>query len=287
MNEDQVLELLKEKLCKVMSFSEDKFSPENMQEKHSNKAKFYLKNSSDNLYKREKHSKLDKRSNAIKSSAAMIFNTLGKDSFYWCNKKYNQIKYEEELEAILSGNDKSHNAHLDVRFIAEDDSEIVFVESKLLEWFSSPKNLSPSYLEQKQYINTTGEKKKDFINFFKSLLQEPNKKDSKGCFVGKFRKYDALQMTIHILGIYNFFVNNKQYKHIRLLNIVWDNKDCKQYQNEVIQAKEYITMVNKSLVPIFGECVFEVEYIPYSEFYSKLEFEDKSRKEYLKRYLLD
>jgi hypothetical protein len=106
------------------------------------------------------------------------------------------------------------------------------------------------------------------------------------CFIGKFRKYDVIQMTIHILGIYNFDKSSEcTFDKIRLLNIVWDNNNCSQYKKESEQAKEYIKLVNEKLVPLFyGK--FEIEYQPYSSFYQSISFDDNDRKEYLKRYII-
>lgn len=286
MTEDEVLVILKAQLRKVSpQLQETDFSPEAMLSKHPNKAKYYLKSVDDNLFDSKIHSKLDSRANAIKSSAAMILNTLGLNDFIWNEKKYNQIKYEEKLLAILS-DDREHKAHLDVRFIAEDKSEIVFVESKLLEWFSSPKNLSKAYLEKTRYPSITGEAKNVFIDFFKSILLGTNKIDSDNRFVGYYRKYDAIQMTIHILAIFNYFQEHKEYKKIRLVNLVWDNEKCKQYMKEAEEAKEYLNLVKKELYPLFKDVDFSVEYIPYSKFYTEISFSDEKRKKYLQRYII-
>ena len=286
MTEEEILQILKDKLLDVNTkLNEDSFSPLSMIKEHPQKAPFYLKNKSDNLYDGLIHDKIDKRANAIKSSAAMIFNTLGSTDFFIDGKKYNQIKYEEELKAIKT-NDREHNAHLDARYVSEEGKEIVFVESKMLEWLSAPKNLARAYLDKNNYFSETGDATEIFIDFFKSLLQTPKKEDDEGRLVGKFRKYDAIQMTIHILGIYNFYhESGKQYNKIRLINIVWDDNRFAQYKREVKEAQEFIKLARNVLLPLF-DGKFEIEYIPYSELYEKITFTDKNRKEYLRRYML-
>ena len=285
MTEIEVLEKLKEQLIHINSdLNEENFSPSEMIEKHPEQAPFYLKKATDNLYKGFTHDKLDRRANAIKSSAAMIFNTLGTTDFFLDGRKYTQIKYEEELKAIKS-DAREHNAHLDAVFISEDGKTITFVESKMLEWFSSPKNLARAYLNKEQYFPETENASKIFINFFKSLLLSPEKEDVKGRLFGAFRKYDAVQMTIHILGIYNFYKSNQNFEKIRLMNIVWDNKQCPQYKDEAEQAERYLEKVRDVLYPLF-DGKFEVEYIPYSKFYESISFSDKERKNYLRRYIL-
>lgn len=116
-------------------------------------------------------------------------------------------------------------------------------------------------------------------------MLKPNKQDQEGRLFRRFERYDAIQMTIHILGIFNFYQKNKQYEKIRLINIVWDDNRFSQYRKEKEEAKEYIELVTKYLYSLFyGK--FEIEYIPYSEFYERITFSDQKRKEYLKRYIL-
>ena len=216
----------------------------------------------------------------------MILNTLGKSEFYFNGKKYGQIEYEEELKAIKT-DERKHNAHLDAKFVSFDGKEINFVEAKFLEWFSSPKNLSEVYLSRARYFPETGKTADIFIKFFESLLLNPRKKDKENRLVGKYRKYDAIQMTIHILGIYNFY-KSKEYngEKIKLLNIVWDNDSCSQYKAEKKQADEYLAIAREKLCPLFHGN-FEIEYVPYSGFYDSISYDDPDRKKYLKRYILD
>lgn len=166
MEEIEILTSLKNQL-KVVSpeLTDESFSPLDMINEHPDKAPFYLKNILDNLYNAQLHNKIDFRANAIKSSAAMIFNTLGSTDFFLDGRKYNNIKYEVELEVIKIEEHK-HNAHLDASFISDNGKEINFVEAKMLEWLSSPKNLSRVYLDKKCYLKETGDKIKNFIDFF-------------------------------------------------------------------------------------------------------------------------
>ena len=135
-----------DKLINKLNDNPDKFYPEDLVNKGSSKAKYYYKSLKDNCYY-EPHNKLDERARAIYSSAMMIYNLLGK-SVILKEKSY-EVIYEEELDAITPGNGKyeTHKAHLDATLRNAD--EIIFIEAKMTEWLSSPKNLKPAYLKSK------------------------------------------------------------------------------------------------------------------------------------------
>lgn len=282
--EYEILRLLKNNLIKVKHLSDDHFKPESMLEKHPDSSDFYLKDRLDNLFE-SPYKGIDYRCNAIKSSAAMIFNTLGYDTYIIDGVNYKEAEFEYPLPAIKSDDDSKHEAKIDVYLESEDGKSLFFIESKLLEWMSSPKNLSEAYLNTKQYLNSSNAE--FFTKYFSSLLKEPRKKDNKSRFIGKYRKYDAIQMTIHILAIHNFCIANKgKIENIKLANVVWDYPSSKQYQNEKKQAEEYCSKANKVFKELFDKIGinFMIEYIPYSDFLNKLSNLNNERKKYLARY---
>lgn len=96
MSEEEILQILKDRLLGVnVKLNEDSFSPLSMIKEHPQKAPFYLKDKSDNLYNGLTHDKIDKRANAIKSSAAMIFNTLGSTDFFIDGKNITRLNMKK------------------------------------------------------------------------------------------------------------------------------------------------------------------------------------------------
>ena len=82
---------------------------------------FHMKNIESNLFF-EPYDGIDERANSIRSSAAMIYNTIGPYGIILDGKKYSHIEYEREFPA-LNNKDKSdyaHSAHLDVSMLSED-----------------------------------------------------------------------------------------------------------------------------------------------------------------------
>lgn len=269
-----------EKLLQNLEKDKDKLCPSDME---SQMAKYYYKTIEDNCYYKP-HNKLGKNTNAIYSSAMMIYNLLGNE--VTLNKKDYQVQYEEELEAITPGKGRfeTHKAHLDASLKRED--EIIFCEAKMTEWFGSPKTLAEAYLDEECYLNIT-DNKKEFIKFFKELVDINTL--SNGRYKSKYKRYDAIQMTIHILGIYNFVKSNKNgnIKNISLINCVWGYDEIEQYLEEKEEAKEFIEKANIKFKPIFIKLgiEFNIEYYSFHELKNLIDFSKDSEKlEYLKRY---
>ena len=65
---------------------------------------------------------IDERANSIRSSAAMIYNTIGPDSITLDNIKYTKVEYEREFPALnkQENSNHDHSAHLDVSLSSED-----------------------------------------------------------------------------------------------------------------------------------------------------------------------
>ena len=269
------------KLLRNLNQPKDKFYPEDL--KRSSKAKYYFKNIEDNCFDLP-HDKLDNRARAIYSSAAMIYNLLGK-SVTLNNKSY-EVIYEEELPAITPGKNKyqTHKAHLDATL--RNNDEIIFVEAKMREWLGQPKKLKNAYLDESKYLDIT-DNKQQFINFFKTIIENSNLEQEE--YKSTYKKYDAIQMTIHILGIYNFIKlgNNNNIKKISLINCIWDYHSIPQYKKEVEEANNFIPKANNYFKPIFKNLGidFNIEHYSFHELKELIDFkDDKEREEYLKRY---
>ena len=255
--------------------------------------KFHLKDIESNLFFTP-HDKIDSRANALRSSAAMIYNTIGPESIIFDGKKYRNIEYERELPALNNqdNSDHNHDAHLDVSMESEDGQELVLVEAKCLEWFEKPKSLSIAYLSQHCYPPETEKAVTHFIESFRCLMSCPQKIDpeDKTRILPYYQIYDAIQMNIHILGIYNYCESkNKKDRHkkVRLINIVWDYDSAKEYQTEEREGKEYVSFANVNFRNLFKQLGvdFSVEYVRYSDFLKRVDWSnDMEHRKYLERY---
>ena len=265
---------------------ETDFSPEDIGKERRS---FYLKDKYNNCFD-HLHEKMNEDCRAVRSSAAMFYNTIGIEQIILDGKKYSKIEYEYELPAIdnKDNSDHDHSAHLDVKLEAKD--ELLFIEAKCMEWLSDPKKLNRAYLSDYCYFDYTGKAVSKFKNAFLCLLKYPqnfhaNEKDA------NYQRYDAVQMTIHILGIYNWCIQNKTSvpKRIILMNIVW-NYDCNEYRTEEKEGLEYVGFANLSFRNLFEEIgvYFKVEYVRYSELLSRIDWSnDMERRKYLQRYEVD
>ncbi len=239
------------------------------------------------------YEEIDKRANSLRSSAAMIYNTIGPDSILFDGKHYSKIEYERKFPA-LNNDDQSghdHSAHLDVSMMSDDLSELILIEAKCLEWFDNPKSMSIAYLSPKCYLTDTGKAVPHFIESFRSLKSCPELKDPKDGtrILPYYRIYDAIQMNIHILGIYNYCSQKKEKvpPKIRLINIVWDYDKAEEYQVEEQEGKEYVSFANVTFRNLFKQLGidFSVEYVRYSDFLNRVDWSnDMEHRSYLKRY---
>lgn len=242
--------------------------------------KYYLKNLKDNLFNGIiPNCELGKDAEAVRSSAAMIYNTIGFDTIRIDNTEYKVITYEDKLDGLK----KRSGPHLDVTL--EGKNERIFIEAKCLEWLSQAEKLSNSYLIPENYIyNQAAE---FFIPIFKMLIKESEKKKNE--YSSIYERYNSKQMTIHVLGIYNWCLASTRNlpAKIRLLNIVWDYDGAEEYQIEEREGKEYVAYANvafRNLFKKFG-VDFTVEYIRYSDFLNRVDWSnDMKHRNYLKRY---
>lgn len=257
---------------------------------------YHLKDIKSNLFF-EPYEGIDERANSIRSSAAMIYNTIGPDSIIFDGIKYSQIEYEREFPALnkKDNSDHDHSAHLDVSMLSEDESELTLVEAKCLEWMdigeNNPKSCNRAYLSEYCYREESKKVYAHFKESFLSLLTPNLEKNSKNekCYLPFYQRYDAVQMNIHILGIYNFCARKEEKlpKKIRLLNIVWDYDEAEEYKNEEMEGKEYVAFANVTFRNLFKQLgvEFSVEYIRYSDFLNRVDWSnDMEHRKYLKRY---
>ena len=291
--EEKILSMLKKNLLEVnKSIIDSKvfFGNTNPRYKNSEKAqKYYLLNKANNLYKQKfPNFKLGTGLEAVRSSAAMIYNLLGEVPIKFKDgRTFKSPEYEKEYEAILSDNQSKHKANIDAILISEDNSHFYAIEAKLLEWINCPKNLSDAYLHEENYLTGhDNDVPKKFIEFFKKYKRnKKNKKEER--WLHKKERYDAIQMTIHILALYNACSRKEitPNSEIILYNVVW-KYDCDDYKKEEKEAKEFVEDANNVFPQLFKNLGydFKVEYITFEAFKNSIDFSDKDRENYLKRY---
>ncbi len=289
LNEINVLQLLKNGLIeaangKGLKLTEKAFGSKRW--KNSEKRVFYLIDKRDNLFDIPKSkTKLGTGVDAIRSSAAMIFNLLGEEDIVFNEKRYSGIEYEKPFPAIMDEQDDTHYAHLDAVFYSSDNTEMYAVEAKLLEWKDSPKNLAKAYLKKDKYFSAN-KHSQVFIEYFKSLIHQ--EQDKKGRFKHKAKRYDAIQMTIHTLALYNYFSQEtaSPVKKLTLQNVVW-KYDCDKYAKEENEAHTFIQDANERFTPLFKQLGidFSIQYSTFQDFKKHIDFSSApTRFAYLKRY---
>lgn len=289
-DEMQVLQLLKNGLyeaarAKGQMLTENDFGSKRWN--NSEKRVFYLLDKRKNLFDiPNPKTKLGTGVEAVRSSAAMIFNLLGEKDFIFEHKNYSGIEYEKKLPAIVDEKGETHEAHLDAVFYSSDKSEMYAVEAKLLEWKDSPKNLAKAYLEEGRYL--IGEEDRNaFIAFFKSLIQK-DQLDKDDRYKHRNKRYDAIQMTIHTLALYTYFSRETMsaVKKLTLLNVVW-KYECDEYSLEEEEAKHFIKDANERFTHLFKQIGidFSIRYFTFQDFKERIVFSnDPLRLKYLKRY---
>lgn len=282
-NEKEILDILKTNLLRVNTDIKDSHVFFGSNKYESDKGQdYYLWKLENNLYKCQTPKyKLGKDAEAVRSSAAMIYNTIGEDKIVIDNKNYSSIKYEDELPGLID----CTGPQLDVVLSSVDNKERIYIEAKCLEWLSSAEKLKAAYLYQNNY--SSFETAKFFIPIFKMIIKNGNERSDEYNSINT--RYDSKQMTIHILGIYNWCKKNvgNLPKTIKLLNIVWDYDKAEQYQEEEKEGLEYTSFANVAFKNLFNDLGvdFRVEYIKYSDFLNRIDWsKDLERRKYLSRY---
>ena len=241
---------------------------------------------------------IDNRANSIRSSAAMIYNTISpKGNIISIDGiDYIVTEYEQKFPALNNADkpDHPHDAQLDVSLKSVDKTELILVEAKCLEWFDTPKSMSTAYLSDFCYREETKRNNihKTFKRTFRKIRKYPEEYDSQyddPRLLPYYKTYDAVQMNIHTLGIYNYCARGeaKGVKKIRLMNIVWDYDEAKEYKIEEKEGLKYVASANKTFKKLFKDLGvdFSVEYVRYSEFLKRVNWsKNPERREYLKRY---
>lgn len=286
LNELEVLQLLKDKLIDAAKTKGLKLNDSDFGSKRwntSEKRVFYLQRLENNLFERPSPSTvLGTGAEAVRSSAAMIYNLLGEKDIVLNGMRYSGIEYEKPFPAIMN----EHNAHLDAIFHSPDNTEMYAIEAKLLEWKDSPKNLAKAYLKEDMYF-ATNKQRQVFIEFFRSLIRD--EQDSKGRYKHKSKRYDAIQMAIHTLALFNHFSQEttSNIKKLTLLNVVW-KYDCDKYAKEEEEAHLFIENANAEFTPIFKKLGidFSIQYATFQDFKKYIIdlSNDPKRLNYLKRY---
>ena len=285
LNELEVLQLLKDKLIiaakvKGIELTDSAFG--SLRWGKSEKRVFYLYDYRNNLYETpSSKTELGTGIEAVCSSAAMIFNLFGEKEFVLDRKLYTGIEYEKTFPSI----EGRPPAHLDVVFNSKDNSELYAVEAKMLEWKDSPKNLAKAYLDEEVYY-PSNKNSQSFIEFFQSLINQ--EQDEYGRYKHFTKRYDAIQMTIHTLSLYNFFSKetSSAIKKLTLLNVVW-KYDCDEYSIEEKEAYNYMKAANARFAPLFKQIgiVFSIQYSTLQDFKKRIDFSNAAERfEYLKRY---
>lgn len=282
-NDKEILDAFKNNLLRVNNtikdshdfFGSNKYKSEKGQD-------YYLWKLENNLYKcQTPNYKLGKDAEAVRSSAAMIYNTIGEDKIIIDNKIYKVIGYEDELHGLIA----PPGPQLDVTLSSNDGKERIYIEAKCLEWLYAAEKLKAAYLFQNNYPSL--EVAKFFIPIFKMIIEDGDSLHDE--YKSIYSRYNSKQMTIHILGIYNWCKEqtDKLPEKIRLLNIVWDYDKSEQYQKEEKEGLEYISFANVVFKNFFKEIGvdFSVEYIRYSDFLNRIDWsKDLERRKYLSRY---
>ena len=285
LNEFEILQLLKNGLIEAAETKGQKLNERAFGSRrwaNSEKRVFYLYDYRNNLFDRPNpKTELGIGIEAVRSSAAMIYNLLGENELVLDGKPYTNIEYERTFPSVKGRTP----AHLDAVFHSKDQSEMYAVEAKLLEWENSPKNLAKAYLDIDNYI-IPGKESQAFIDFFKTLINEELDKD--GRYKHEFKKYDAIQMTIHTLALWNHFSqeNSSPVNKLTLQNIVW-KYDCDEYVTEEKEAYKFLKEANERFAVLFKTrgIDFSIQYSTFQDFKKRIDFSnDTKRYEYLKRY---
>ncbi|MEG0324838.1 MAG: hypothetical protein RR619_12635, partial [Raoultibacter sp.] len=177
-------------------------------------APYYVKHLKDNLVQEmdavhvEEYSQgvgieLDEKMRALRSSSAMTFNLLGNkevrvlDSTIIPEGRYG-VQYEYQLGTLVMNPNK---ANLDARLVAEDGETVVYCEMKMVEWLLGwMKMLRVSYFDPSRYFISEDESRV-FMDLFRAfIVPEAN---MKGSHKTRLVRFDALQMTKHLLAIYS------------------------------------------------------------------------------------
>ena len=202
----------------------------------SKQAPFYFRNRKDNLigFPDDEHKvqicqgsgrEWDKDIFALRSSCALAFNLFGNGPVRFCSGSLPisgtfSVQYEKQLPTLRPIENKSRTpANLDVYLESlSGGNTIVFFEIKKLEWLTNnSRPLSARYLKQKSYKATVNQ---NAISAFVKLFSDISIRENRNC---RFKRYDAFQMSKHLLGIYNHLEARKSNSSVSLPNVLLVN----------------------------------------------------------------
>lgn len=301
MNKKNILDSLKRGLISVANIQDTQEFFGTKNSKSPTRQKYYVSDLKYNLYKFiVPEFKLGKDPDALRSSAAMIYNTIYSGNIIIDHTKFNGFEkdgfpiYELPFPAIKDDKESTHTAQLDAGLISIDGQKLILFEAKCMEWADkNPKGLKKAYLKEDGYLYP--ESSQLFIPLFKDLIYLDQYKKENGVCVYKpkeYIRYDAIQMLIHCLGIYNWCLGKKKNSEknieiIQLMNLVWDCKGLKEYDEEEKEGQKFEQFANSNLKEEFRKLGvnFSVEYVRYSDFLKRVDWSnDKEHQKYLERY---
>lgn len=288
---------------------------------YSDKLKFYYNTYNENLFKGTlinhkeeferaagKEIKCNKygvqKMAAIKSSSALLFNTLGDNNYVVIKGEIIPdgeyfLKYEKPLPAI----DPRFPAYID-GYLENKSGVFVFIENKMLEYLQKPKNLSKSYLDCKKYQlwNFNPQAAEAFQKLFRQFCD-----DSMRIANDEYKPnttYDIFQILIHSMAILTYLLKRKEsVREVFLINTVWNIPEesygflgdlqgeyKKYWENEINGAESFskgsLSHIQKIYKEALGnDVMFSFIFMRWSEFKDMIEM-DEERKEYLKKYEL-
>lgn len=237
---------------------------------------------------------LGEKMRALRSSSAMTFNLLGNhhvdivDPLFAPAGRYS-VSYEYQLPTLRGNPNK---ANLDARLLAEDRSMVVYCEMKMVEWMLGwMKMLRASYLDPDRYLIKRHEARV-FIDLFNDIVAGgPNRKGSRKT---RFRRFDALQMTRHLLAVYSN-LEQEEASSIRLINCIWEIRDASllaPYEHKYRawlndEQREFYAFAHaaRPVLGLFEKKGFDmsIEYVPFDRFLACLVKTD-AQKARLQRY---
>lgn len=275
---------------------------------NSEQKQYYFKNLEDNLieemtetiirqYKVGDGNELEEKMRAIRSSSAMTYNLLGntevtikEENKIFTPGVYNVV-FEKQLRTIKRSPRK---ANLDA--LLESEQELIFCEMKMTEWlFNKPGLVSENYLDEGHYFD-----KESYEAFYKMAQKIiTNEVTDYRSYYGCLQQYDGVQMFKHLLGVYNYVMQEDKgmHKKVRLVNCVWELPDmdvlsekCKEiyFEKLELEKKEFQEFYEaaQTVIKLFQEkgIEFDICLLTFKEMLDVIEKND-TQKKFLERYL--
>jgi len=231
---------------------------------------------------------------SLRSSSAMIFNTLGFDSHRVSIKSNNvgipkgdyEINFEHKFEVLNNVEGKKFPANIDATLISNKLQTAILIESKMLEYmfYNDEIKIEKKYFDVEQYHNDT----KEFCDVFKE------------CRKHNF-KFDYPQLLKHLIGFCNKSKTDyKNIKKIILVTVVWNIlqpavlfKNNKRQLNtyklkwEKESNKSRLSEINESFSKIIKNKItffktnkinFEFKFFTYKDFLELIDYSKEAKR---------